>query len=516
MTGPRRTGISRSSLLIASGTLIALALLIPLLNSEGSPIRVGAHSLGASFELAAAGLGMLVVGTVVWWAYRRGRFDPFELPVWFSLNAYGQIVFNIWVLQPDLRFRPFVASMATESMPAVAVLLMGVGLLALWAGYVSVTRVLQSRPVRSRLEPGKPRWALIVGAWFVCKLLEILAVVSGATGYLAQRGSVWSSYLAFFLHLGNLTAFVLLLQHFRHPRLIGWLWLVGMAATNIFLGLVVGTKGAVYVLLYAVMAIYYARRKLSARWLVAGFLALMVSVPTVNTFRESLYDAGFDRSQGAGFEERVPILLSALSETLSNPLSSLAKQTQGTFEQRQGGVLEITVSMMAIHPGVRPFVGLDMLSGIVEQLIPRFLWPGKPAGHLDLYLILSSYLGLPDHSWATPGQFADAYRTGGWPFVVAWFWLLGALMAWFYARGPGSGDLARTAFYLLIAISFLTYENHVNNTTLELLKFAIVLWFANSRLLFDAPHGKRRSPVRRDRSDAAGSMRDLPAPKGTG
>ncbi len=516
MAGSRQTGISRSALLIASGTFIALALLIPLLNTEGSPVRVGAHSLGVSFELAAAGLGIVVAGLVFWWSYRRGRFDPFELPVWFSLNAYGQIVFNIWILQRDLRFRPFVASMATETLPALAVLLMGVGLVALWVGYAFVTRVLESRPVRSEPVPGNPRWVLTMGAWFVCKLLEILAVVSGATGYLAQRGSVWSSYLAFFLHLGNLTAFVMLIQHFRHPRLIGWLWLLGMTATNIFLGLVMGTKGAVYVLLYAVMAIYYARRRLSARWLAAGFLALVVSVPAVNTFRANLYDAGFDRSQGAGFAERLPILLSSLNETLSNPLSSLAEQTQGTFEQRQGGVLEITVSMMAIHPKVQPYVGLDMLSGIAQQLIPRFLWPGKPAGHLDLYLILSSYLGIPDHSWATPGQFADAYRTAGWPFVVVWFLLLGGLMAWFYVRGPASGDLAGTAFYLLMTASFLTYENHLNNTTLEILKFAIILWFVNKYLLFEAPSGKRRTGAGTKPSDSAAPTRGLPPTGGTG
>ena len=511
MISSARARSFRSGLLVTACALIALALLIPLLSAEGSPLRVGAHSLGAAFELAAAGLGLLVAAVVVWWARRRGRFDPFEPPVWFSLNAYGQVVLNVWLLQRDVHFRPFVANMATESTPVAAVLLMAIGLSALWVGYLAATRYFGSRPGLARHVPRQPRWHLIVGLWFVCTLVQALSVVAGAIGYLSLTGSVWTSYLAFAGHLGDLAAFVLLLHHFRHPRATGWLWLLVVIATNVVLGLVVGTKTAVLVLLYIVMAIYYARRRLSARWLALGFLALLLVVPTVNSFRTNLYAAGFDRTAGAGFGDRLPILVSSVSSTLSNPLSGLAEQTRDTFEQRQGSLLEITVSIMAVHPNLKPFVGLDMLAELAVQTIPRVFWPGKPAGHPDLYLILSLYLGVPDYTWATPGQFGDAYRAGGWPLVVLWLCLLGAVMAWFYARGPGRGELAGTAFYLLILTSFVTYDGHLLRVIMELPKFVVLLWLVNNYLLF-RPASRQSSKA--SPPGGAGARQGLPGTKG--
>lgn len=493
MIRPRSTRSRRSGLLLTSCVLMAGGLFILLLNSASSPIHVGSHRLGDAFELAAAGLGILVAGMIYWWARHRGRIDPFEAPIWFSLNAYGQVVLNVWLLQRDQGFSGYVSSVTTESAPTVAVLLMAVGLLAFWAGYLATTRFVASRPRFIQHRPGKPRWRLIILLWFVCQMLEVLSVVSGASGYLALRASAWTNYLAFSAHLGNLATFLLLLQHFRHPRTMGWLWLFALVAANVSIGLVMGTKSAVFVLLYAVMAIYYARRRLSVRWLAMGLLALLVIVPTVNTFRANLYAAGFNRTSGAAFGDRVPILQSSLVSTLSNPLAGLAEQTRETFEQRQGSLLEIMVAIMAVHPDLRPFVGLDMLAYFAEQTIPRIFWPAKPTARPDLYLILSSYLGLPDHSLATPGQFADAYRAGGWPFVIVWLSLLGALSAWFYSHGPRTGDLAGTAFYLLLVTSFVTYEDHILTTTMELVKFGILLWLANRYLLFEAAKGQSRS-----------------------
>jgi hypothetical protein len=493
MIRPRPTRNRRSGLLLTSCVLMVGGLFILLLNNAASPIRLGSHRLGDAFELAAAGLGILVAGMVYWWARRRGRLDPFDAPVWFSVNAYGQVVLNVWILQRDQGFSGYVSSMTTESAPAMAVFLMGVGLLAFWGGYLAATRFLSSRPRPVQHRPGKPRWRLIILLWFVCEVLEVLSVISGGSGYLALGASIWTNYLAFAAHLGDLATFLLLLQHFRYPRTIGWLWLFALVATNVSLGLVMGTKSAVFVLLYAVMAIYYVRRRLSVRWLAVGFLALLVIVPTVNTFRANLYAAGFDRTAGAAFGDRVPILHSSLASTLSNPLSGLAEQTRDTFEQRQGSLLEITVAIMAVHPTLRPFIGLDILAYFAEQTIPRVFWPGKPAGHPNLYLILSSYLGLPDHSWATPGQFADAYRAGGWPFVIIWLSLLGALSAWFYSHGPRTGDLAGTAFYLLLLTSFVTYEDHIVTTTMEFLKFGVLLLLANRYLLFKPPKRQSRS-----------------------
>lgn len=477
---------SRSGMLWFSGISFGLGFLVLLLSLDASPLYLGRHSLGIGFEIASGALGIWLALILFWWFRHQRRVDVFELPVWFSLNAFGQVVLNIWALQPDVRLTPFVTSIMTESTPVVAILLMAVGISALWAGYLAATHLIRSQRHPVQRTHYKPRWRLIAGIWLFSTLLQAVSVAGGAVGYLPLTGSVWASYIAFVGYLGQLTTFMLLLQHFSHPRTIGWLWLFGMASTNILLGLIEGTKGAVLVLLYVVMAIYYARRRVSARWLAVGFLALVLTVPTVNTFRTNLYRAGFDRSTGAGLSDRMSVLLSSLGDTLSYPLSGLAVETRETFEQRQGTILEITISMLAVHPDLRPFVGLDMLSYLAQESIPRVFWPGKPAGTRDLYLIVSSYLGLPDFSLATPGQFADAYRVGGWPFAAIWLCLLGILMAWFYSHGPAIGDLTGTAFCLLMLTSCLDYEYHVALTTLELLKFGLPLWLISRFVLVEA------------------------------
>ena len=499
---PGRKARDRTGMLWIVVTSWGLALLcLGFMFGEG-PFGLPKHVLGNSFDVVSAGLGVWLVLIMLWWARQRGKFDPFEFPVWFSLNAYVQVVLNVWLFQRDIKLSsPWLKSNA-DIMMTQAVLLIGVGLTVLWAGYVWFYRLLQRHPRWTQLAAESPRLQIIVAVWLVMWLLGMLSVVTGRQGYLpGTKGFLWTNYLAFVTRLGDLTTFVLMLYHFRHPTRVGRMWLVFACGSYVLLGLVVGTKGAVFILLYALMAIYYATGRLAKMWLVAGLLALFVAVPTMNAFRSDLFGAGFDRSAGAAFVERVSILVESVQQTLTQPFSSLAEETRGTFEIRQGSILEITAAMITVHPASRPYIGFDLLEVIIPQVIPRLLWPGKTTVRPELYNISSVYLGTPaETSFASPGNFAEAYRAGGWLFVAFWFWALGAFGAWLYQKGPGRGNLPGTAFYLMLLIGIVTYDRELLVVIVQLLQFGTLAWILTMYVMFE--------PLRRRHSTTDFHLRD--------
>lgn len=462
-----------------AGLCIGLGLLIVALTGGGEALELGPHVLGSEFDLVAAALGAWLAVIITAWSAARGRFDLFEFPVWFSLNAYLQTIANVWLLQRDIVIRsPWLASRTGESM-IQAVVLVGIGLTILWAAYALVIRALQRRARRASpvAHDGPLRPRATAAIWWVAWLIHFVAILVSATGYLANSTTVWMNYLSITSLVADLATFALMLHHFRQPSRRSWVWLLFACSSSIAMGLIIGTKGAVFILLYAAMSAYYATGRIRWRWVFAGFAALVVIVPTVNLFRYNLFDAGFDRSLGTTFVERGPILVRSIEQTLSQPVDALFEQSRDTFELRQGSVLEITAAVLVAHPDTLDYTGMDLSVVIAQTLIPRFIWVGKPAERPGLYLISTTYFGFEEEtSLSAMGQWADSYRTGGWPFVVIWFIALGAAGAWGYHQGPASRRIGGTAFYLVTLTGILTYDRDVFSTTMRIAQFGIVLW----------------------------------------
>jgi hypothetical protein len=483
----------RSSLLRLAGISWAIALLVGSFLLGKGAFGLTEHALGIPFEIAAAALGVWLGLLITWWARRRGRFDFFEFPVWFSLNAYVQIVLNVWLLQRTSTLRTPWAAHDPGGFAVQAVLLIGAGLTALWAGYAWFYDHLRGRSTPLHPVMELPRLKVVAAVWLVCWVITTGAVITGVRSYLGGASGFAGGYYLLFTEItGNLAAFVLMLYHFRHPSRLGWMWLVFASGSTILSGLVVGTKNTVFVLLYVIMAAYYSRGKLPKNWLVAGVVVLIVTVPIVNVFRVNLFGAGYDRSAGASFGERLPILAESVQQVLARPISTLAEETRTTFEIRQRGVFDFTAAVLAVHPSVRPYVAVDMLLLIAEQSIPRFLWLDKPATRPDLYMLSTQYLGLAEEtSFTAPGQFADVYRTGGWPLVVLWFCVLGGLTAWLYRQGPEVRSLAGTAFYLVMLTQILSYEESMLSIARGVVQVGILLWIFLKYGMFD-PAGQPR------------------------
>ena len=65
---------------------------------------------------------------ILYFSRRTRQIDIFEFPIWLSLNAYFQVVFNIWILQRDTKFfSPWLQSGYRQIAP-ITILLIGVGI----------------------------------------------------------------------------------------------------------------------------------------------------------------------------------------------------------------------------------------------------------------------------------------------------------------------------------------------------------------------------------------------------
>jgi hypothetical protein len=477
---PIRQSRRQRHLLWLSITFLSLGVsaLALLLMAGSGAIRLKVHVLGIGFELAAAGLGIWLAVLMLWWSRQRGRFDPFEFPIWFSLNVYVQVVLNVWLLQRDrLPYVPWLSDNYDRSMP-LAVILFGVGLTALWLGYVWAFRRL-GRDVQ-RLQPpaGAMRLSQVALIWFLCWATAVFSTLAGISGYLATgvgSSSNWLNYFSFVDIIRSAATVALVIHHFRHPSLPGWLWFSLVVVSEFGLSLVAGSKGFAMALVWLAMYIYYATGKLPKRWLALGFVTVVFLVPVVNNYRQSLQ--ALNLGGGVGLGDRTQALGSVLTRTVVQPFSSLLQTTTETFERRQGYMLDTTASVMVLHPDKMPFVGMQMIEYFVPQLIPRVLWPSKPLERSSLYLITTTYGGAPsEYSFTEIGMAADSYRAGGWVFVVIWFFSLGVLAAWLYLQGPSSGSRAGTVFYVVMITQFLLYSGDVVHTLVRLFQFGPLIW----------------------------------------
>lgn len=473
---------------------IAFGIFVLVAGSEMLSLPV--HSYGAWFDVASAGLGVWLFLLIVAWARRTRRFDPFELPVWFSINIYVQVVMNIWLLQRD-RISPIPWLSAGTPMMPLAVLLFGVALTALWAGYAITYRWITSRRASgSEVVERQVNVFNTSAIWLVTWLVGLYVAFSGLGGYLGEivgNNLGWLNYVRFIAIIGSAATALLAIRHFRNPTLGGWVWLVLLVGAQIAQSLIAGSKGFALFLVWLVMYYFYARGRLPKRWvLVAGLLVILL-VPVVNRYREELHV--LDHGQGVSLENRLTALKNVFGGTVLQPVRSSFETTRATFEYRQGGMLDLTASALYLHPDRLYFVGTEMAEAFIPQVIPRVFWPGKPLTRSPLLMITTVYGGArTEHSLSALGLAADAYRAGGWVAVVVMFVLLGAFMAWLYVRGPLSGSLVGIVIYTTLLSSVILYDRDFSTLLVNLIQFGPLIWVIVRWVMFSSQRTNGSTP----------------------
>jgi len=150
-------------------------------------------------------------------------------------------------------------------------------------------------------------------------------------------------------------------------------------------------------------------------------------------------------------------------------------------------------------------LGLQMLEALAQNVIPRVLWPSKPAGTNKLYYINTWYTDtIEETSFADIGLFADSYRTGGWLFSFVFFMFLGGFMAWVYWRGPATDHGEWTVLYIVL-LGVFAYSAAILESVTFVLQRAIPVWIFIISALFP----RTDDTTMQEQKDSYLSRRDL-------
>ena len=441
--------------------------------------------LSAKIEWVIFIVGVLSTLTILLWARRRGKLDIFEFPTWISINFYIQGIVSIWLFIRDIQniYPSLRNNYQYWFLQALALIF--VGLSSLWIGYILTFNGLIKKQPKPISYSKNLNLSVTIAIWFVLWLAVTLSVPLNLLGWGGTAIGVWSNYLAFVQVLYLTASAALLIYHFRNPSIFGWVWLILALLSNIICSVAIGSRGAVYYFIYVFIIAYFATGKYKWKWLVAGVITLFVLIPAASWLRGE-----FPQNTAISANERFSTTYQALMGAIDRPIGDSYSQVVNLYAIRQGGLFQITASVMRQHPAIQPFVGGEMLSEFAIGLVPRVIWPSKPTGVSNLYSISTSYADTPtEYAFSDIGIFADSYRTGGWIVVVVIFLLLGCFLGWLYWRGPFLGDNANIVFYFLL-LTIVAYNRSILEIGLFLIQRAILVWLFITFILY-----------RRDRSD---------------
>jgi hypothetical protein len=469
------------NLLIGALLLFILAISIVIFGFGAASIPFIHHDLGGEFVICTLLIGILLILTILFWSRYRGYFDPFELPVWISLNVYLFVLFNVLLDSNPQIAIPWL-NIASQKLWGLTAILFGVGLCSMWVGYIIAYPYLSRKKYHiPENRSFRPKPAFVI--WFFSAVVSIIALITGVQGYLGSRvGYAWENYIAIIQYVGWAAWSALLFHHLSKPTKIGWFWIFISLAIGIITNFIGGTKSVVLWFVYVIMHIFYLKRKISIRWLILALILFFLSIPTVNATRIALHNLA-DGGE-ISFLQRVSAVSESLSSKLNTSPISLIDQTFTTLSTRQASIFQVSASVLSIHPSKTHYVGIEMAEALLYQVIPRFIWPGKRVGESSIYKINELYYGLPVQGLAAIGIFADSYRVAGWFFVIFFFVVFGGGLAWLYWQGPARKSNYGTVFYLTMLVWVISYERSILSMFVFYIEHGLIIYLVSKFLLF--------------------------------
>ncbi len=451
---------------------------LALLLTQGMP-----HAAGAVYEVGALLTGLTAIGCFAAWSRTSGLTDFFQGPNWLCSIVYVNTVGFTWLLkrnwQPHI---PWVFA-APDRLLGEALIIEGVGFLAVWAGFAFSIRALPVRARRresGRLRPGMA-WLLV----YLGVAAKLYGILSGSAIYLTTASAaqlLWLNYLQFVVYVGWLGKTALLVVGCRTGDRRTIRNVLAVIAFEVFLDLIIGTKGFMLAFFTVVMSVYYGKGKIDRKLIAAGAFSLLLLVPTVTGFRQLMHEAHAAGENSLAI--RAASVWTAFQSSIANPGDAL-DSLSGTLVGRQGEMLEVTASICAIHPADRGFVWKELIQEGALLLIPRIIWRDKPSERSELYRATTTYTGAAtEYSFTAIGLFGDAYRAAGYPGVTIVFLLIGYIYGAFYQRGPLTRDPRGTVLYIVVVTCLLMYESGLVDVFVRLVQVCPLLWLANHYLLF--------------------------------
>lgn len=421
--------------------------------SSGSALLLTVTALGwgnleltpgvAYFLLVLAFAVMAVL--VVWkWSLSRqyGRLDPFELPIWFTINVFLFMVLSGAVAFSDGGYL-YARLNGDYWYLVLALFYVSTGTFALWLGYRFTLGTLNREP-RASLAAGTISNVTIIQPVAVLCLyavsvgIRLFQIATGQYAYLQDTGASdflairqWLTYGAqIWVIVLPATALTALRRRVPLLSLTTLLFMVLIEAAFTFLG---GTKGAIIQLLALIVACsFYARHRIPWRLVVASGLLFILVFPINQLYRPAVLSGAVDNRNL--FAAAGTIATLAEETWLSAPLMENLQAFLDGVIGRQSMLIQ-SVSLAAyVTPDTIPYrYGHDYFLLPLYILIPRIIWPSKPmlSGSVQFSI---DYVGerpnTINSTAVTP--FGDFYLNFGLAGILVGMYLLGIVYRWCY------------------------------------------------------------------------------------
>jgi hypothetical protein len=228
-------------------------------------------------------------------------------------------------------------------------------------------------------------------------------------------------------------------------------------------GVVEGSKATVlWVLLAGAVALYYGRRRLPIRYVVAAAAAFVfVFFPTIQTLRNVVREP--DRPSVPQALARLPgRIVSTNPQGLPRGGLTLDRYIADSLLSTTGRLygLDTLVVARALTPNVHPFLNGSTYARLPASLVPRVVWPGKP----DLSFagdFADDYWGrstASDHSAQPVGIVGELYLNWGTLAVFLGMFVLGFAYRLWYSWLARRWSLLAIALYVVSVPSMVQIE----------------------------------------------------------
>ena len=437
-------------------------------------------------------VAITVLGSTWGRSWRRG-VDLLEPPVYLTVWCLGFYIFPtvMWALGLGaISLNPIIADdpgrwLAISSWATAA------GLAAMWGGYLVVTK-------RRQLAFGPPpasspelRVGLAEALYAISVVVRFLLFTYGARG----NAGVFRDYYAGGSASAAIDQFVdvavkcltaagpaLFLCLLSRPRLRradqGWMLLILLG--EVVLGTLSGSRGGVvFTLIYFAAYYRYARGQYPSWKLIPlAILLLALSVPVINQLRSETVDVA--RMNPMNFLQS---LQTASGQVVSMSAGNIWDEVQAVAFDRQMSVFQMQAAMLRLHPNIIPFAGADQLVLFPLYLIPRALWPDKPAT-FDALETSKIYAGIDSLTFSSPILVGDLYIQAGWPLLVLGMFVFGVIQGVAYKYLVGSAKIINLVFYTMIFFQLSHWEGQLSGVLSILLRSVPLFWLFLNFILF--------------------------------
>jgi hypothetical protein len=396
----------------------------------------------------------------------------FELPTFFTLKLlFIEVLFGVvGVVNPKY----IISSVGGVEYLMHSLVLVGVGLVALWVGYAIVVTnwiryAASTEPPADNayLEDRSINVKLTLIAFMVLTSLRLLLI---SLDFLIFRGNDFELFDQVITYVFSTLVVILALVAFWtftgrvHP-----MWLIIFAALDIGMKFFSGWSGlALETLGFIVIVYYMVKGRLPVLFLTGSAIAFLLVMPFVREARHII-------------DGRSELLGRRLSEVT---FASLPERITDGFDivlSRQSGLMQSYAIVLRRTPNEIPYRNIDEVLFSPFNIVPRFLWPTKPETGAIFRLFGQQYFNNSDTTAFAVPTIAASYMYGGYPMVLFMMAGIGFYMG-LISRFALVPALQQNQLGLLAA--YMAFSFMLTTVPTQLIQFAIQQWLVLAALLW--------------------------------